>query len=701
MKPVWSFSRWPRSARRPQSHRPYLETLETRNLLSVCTVDRLTDNNPAGGGEGGNGTGDLRYCISHAADGDTITFNAGVTGTINLAGALPDLTHSISIAGPGADLMTVRRGAGGDYRIFTVATGVTAAISGLTIANGDGSMCGGGVLNSGALAISNSVLSGNTVTAAQQSAFGGAVCNRSGTLTLSNSSISGNTAEQGGGGIENAGAMTITQCIISENSALPWGFGGGIANAAVGGTLTVNDSIFSDNHSSEGGAILNGGRLTVSDSTFSGNSVSQNGSNGGGISNIGVMTVSGSTITGNSASYLGGGIYNDIRVVTALVSNSTISDNAAGQDGSAGMGGGIFNMGMLTVNDTSISGNRAVPGYVCSGGGIADFGTLAVNRANISGNSAGPFLGSGFGGGVCIGYGMAAVSDTTIVGNSTSGQGGGIYLGYGMAAVTDSTIVGNGTTVQGSFNGGGIYIGPGTTFSAENTIIARNVAVVGPDVSGGISSRGYNLISDPTDSTGWVDTDVLSVDPRLGPLQDNGGLTQTMAPLRGSPALNAGAPDQLGVPDQRGVVRSGGVNIGAYQASATAFVLTAPPKVTAGTPFDVTVAVVDPFGQVAAGYTGTVTFSTTDPDPGVVLPEDYSFTLADGGGHAFAGETTLQTHGHQTITATDTANGSIQGSVTVKVRHAIHVPPFLVLGGVFPSRWADYLDAPEQPGQDD
>jgi hypothetical protein len=48
-----------------------------------------------------------------------------------------------------------------------------------------------------------------------------------------------------------------------------------------------------------------------------------------------------------------------------------------------------------------------------------------------------------------------------------------------------------------------------------------------------------------------------------------------MALLPGSPALNAGDPNQLGTADQRGVLRTGGVNIGAYQASASAFVLTA------------------------------------------------------------------------------------------------------------------------------
>jgi hypothetical protein len=144
-----------------------------------------------------------------------------------------------------------------------------------------------------------------------------------------------------------------------------------------------------------------------------------------------------------------------------------------------------------------------------------------------------------------------------------------------------------------------------------------------------------------------------------------------MAPLPGSPALNAGDPDQLGTADQRGVVRGGGVNIGAYQASAASFRLDAPASVTAGVPFDVTVTALDPFGQVAVGYTGTVTFRTTDPDPGVVLPADYTFTPGDGGVHTFtdtgAGETTLVTPGEQTLTVTDTADGTLTGAATVTV----------------------------------
>jgi hypothetical protein len=77
---------------------------------------------------------------------------------------------------------------------------------------------------------------------------------------------------------------------------------------------------------------------------------------------------------------------------------------------------------------------------------------------------------------------------------------------------------------------------------------------------------------------------------------------------------------------------------------------------------------------VAVGYTGTVTFTTSDPDPGVVLPADYTFTLDDGGSHTFTdtglGETTLITPGDQMLTVMDTADNTITGSATITVSAA-------------------------------
>ena len=88
-----------------------------------------------------------------------------------------------------------------------------------------------------------------------------------------------------------------------------------------------------------------------------------------------------------------------------------------------------------------------------------------------------------------------------------------------------------------------------------STLVAGNRAATGgPDVSGSVlATSAYNLIGDGSDASGLTDgingnqvgTAVSPINPLLGPLQDNGGPTQTRALLAGSPALNAGDPAQL------------------------------------------------------------------------------------------------------------------------------------------------------------
>jgi hypothetical protein len=490
-----------RNSSQARRYRPTLQTLEARYLLSTYLVDHLADD-----GVGTGTSGSLRYCITQAMNGDAITF--GVTGTINLNSALPDLAHSININGPGANLLTVRGRAGEGYvfRVFTVLAGATVNISGLTITNGLSYAAGGGIRNAGTLTLSNSMVTGNTT---EMGCFdcvipaGGGIFNVStigrAVLTIINSTVSGNSAHGDGGGIANGDNF---------NFAFP------------GGAVSVINSTVSDNYAFlDGGGIWNG---------YAGDDYDPR------------LDVINSTIVGNRARYIGG-ISNDEPVT---ITNSTIARNAA-------------------------SDMRGV-------GGIAE-------PANM-----------------------------------------------------------------------------------RNTIVAGNSGYF-PDIAGTLSSSGYNLIGNTFGGSGFDPTDLLNVDPLLGPLQNNGGPTQTMALLSGSPALNAGDPAQLGVPDQRGVVRKGGVNIGAYQASASAFLLTAPNTVTSGTPFDVTVKAVDVFGQVAFGYTGTVTFRTTDRDPNVVLPADYTFTAADQGTHTFSGAFTLITPGDQTLTVSDTADNTLIGNVTVTV----------------------------------
>jgi WD40 repeat protein len=99
------------------------------------------------------------------------------------------------------------------------------------------------------------------------------------------------------------------------------------------------------------------------------------------------------------------------------------------------------------------------------------------------------------------------------------------------------------------------------------------------------------------------------------------------------------------------------------------FLITAPMAAVSGTPFDITVTALDSSGNIDTAYQGTVTFSTTDPDPGVVLPADYTFTTGDGsdnGVHAFPAGVTLVTLGDQTLTVTDNVSG-LTGTINIAV----------------------------------
>jgi hypothetical protein len=96
------------------------------------------------------------------------------------------------------------------------------------------------------------------------------------------------------------------------------------------------------------------------------------------------------------------------------------------------------------------------------------------------------------------------------------------------------------------------------------------------------------------------------------------------------------------------------------------FAVTAPASVPQGTAFDLTVTALDQYGQTAVNFQGTVTFSTSDTDPGIALPADYTFTADDAGVHTFPGGVTLITPGDQTVTATDTVSG-ITGGAAVTV----------------------------------
>ncbi len=208
-------------------------------------------------------------------------------------------------------------------------------------------------------------------------------------------------------------------------------------------------------------------------------------------------------------------------------------------------GGGISNQGTLTVTNSTVSGNSAPRG---DGGGIVNDGTLTVTNSTVSGNSAS--LG-GFGGGIAN-DGTLTIENSTVSGNAASsgviGGGGGIN-NQGTLTVANSTVSGNSAEVGGGiFNGG--------TLNLADSIVAGNTA---SDLDGNnYNNKGGNLVG-----TSGIN---------LAPLGNYGGSTQTMPPLGGSPALNAGAY-QAGEPttDQRGAPRPSTVgakiDVGSVQVS--------------------------------------------------------------------------------------------------------------------------------------
>jgi hypothetical protein len=203
-----------------------------------------------------SGPGTLRSAITNAASGAVITFDPSLSGaTITLSNTLTintNLTIDASALSGGLQI-------NGNHavQIFNVASTITVFLNSLTITNGFSSSIGGGIYNAGTLTLTNCTLSGNSAT------NGGAIYNTFyATLALNQCTLSGNSAlygggiaikDIGGGGILNYGTLTLDQCTLSANSAIIGG--GGIGN--VNGTLALNQCTLSGNSANGGGGILN------------------------------------------------------------------------------------------------------------------------------------------------------------------------------------------------------------------------------------------------------------------------------------------------------------------------------------------------------------------------------------------------------------------------------------------------------------
>jgi hypothetical protein len=361
--------------------------------------------------------------------------------------------------------------------------------------------------------------------------------------------------------------LTLTHGILDLSGSSPIT----ITGPAAGVTITGNNAS-GDFH------IDAGATATLSNVTLTGGTGYQAPGSpeprGGGLYNAGSLTLSNVSVIGNSAGE-GGGIYNQAGSITAA--GVTVSNNSAAADT-----GGIDNVGgTLSLKNATVSNNSA---YSLGGGISNENGTATVLASTLSGNTSGKFSIEGQGGGLYENGGSVSLTDVTLAGNTANhgptanfvqipGDGGGIYAASGTVTLADTTIADNTAGV-----GGGIF--NLATINLGNTLVAANTATKSSaDFSSSVSvhSQGHNLIGDTSGSGPWLFNDATGttadpVNPMLGPLTNNGGPTQTLLPLPGSPAIDTGfislIPPGL-TTDQRGLPRVSGAypDIGAVEVN--------------------------------------------------------------------------------------------------------------------------------------
>ncbi len=320
------------------------------------------------------------------------------------------------------------------------------------------------------------------------------------------------TGGNGGGMYSDAGSPTITNCTFAGNYA--GGQGGGmygnnsspeIANCAFSENIAFDDG---------GGMCNSGGSPIVTDCTFLRNRT-LNDDAGGMYNNSSSPAMTRCIFLENRAVSSGGAVYN-INSGSPTLTECAFSGNST----SGISGGAIYNSTTgMTVSRSTFTENSAA----LSGGAIYSTSTCTIENCTFSGNVAVSIRGGG------IATTGGAIANCTFTGNIANSGGG--LCNYANTVVTNCIFWNN--------SGGEIFnsgSAPTVTYSV---------------VRGGYGS-GTNIVSD---------------DPLLGPLADNGGPTKTHALLPGSSAIDAASPDIAPGEDQRGVARPQGASydIGAYE----------------------------------------------------------------------------------------------------------------------------------------
>lgn len=272
------------------------------------------------------------------------------------------------------------------------------------------------------------------------------------------------------------------------------------------------------------------------------------------------LTLENVILTKNETPREGGAIFSntDDANVSIIIRSSTIQDNRAGT-----FGGGIYSTVALSIENSTFDLNKAVS----SGGALFNVNQLTLKNSTLTFNAVGTH-----GGGI-YNTGQGVIVNSTIVGNEADRDGGGIMNDdTATLKLYNATIVYNHADKNNDNTGSGGGVRNPTCANNCNIVVLYNTLIgnnlrkntTADDTNGYFELGGYNLLEAPGGQYVGDTTHLIAgMDPKTGGLGNNGGTTQTVALLAGSPALDAGNPKgckddkkKLLVTDQRGSART-------------------------------------------------------------------------------------------------------------------------------------------------
>jgi Right handed beta helix region len=476
--------------------------------------------------------------IGTVGPGGTVRFSISSPCTISIKQTLV-ISQDLTLDNKGKQ---VTLDGGGLAQVLLVNPHVILTVSALTIANGQAGDGGGLFAHSGSTVnISNSTFANNSAQ------FGGGLFVDSGsTVRISNSTFTKDSAQFGGGLFAYSGStVRISNSTFTNNSAQ---FGSGLL-ASANCTVYIDNSTFANNSAQFGGDLFadSGSTVRISNSTFTKDSA-QFGS--GLLANANsTVHIDNSTFANNSAQF-GGSLFADSGS-TVRISNSTFTKD------SAQFGGGLFAHSGSTVR---ISNSTFANNSATSQGGAFFNGLDNGKQVTLDGGGLAPVL--------LVNPHVIFTFNALTFANGQAGDGGGLFADANSTVrISNSTFANNSATSQGGafFNSlGKLRIG--------QSIVANNTPGGNCSPSGSITDTGYNLSNDTSCGFTTANHSMPNTNPQLDPagLKNNGGPTQTIALLPGSPAIDQ-IPSAMCLvdTDQRGFPRPDNnesvCDIGAYE----------------------------------------------------------------------------------------------------------------------------------------